>query len=185
MKPTRPKPMTPAEVTAAFRRMNEIESWLARLAGDEAKDLHNVRRMYQTGGTGARRRAMESERKDLEKRLKHWAKKAAAEWPSKTYETPFGRCGFRLHPPAVKLIKSIAKTFDDALRRVKSAMPGYVRIKEELDREALLRDAELVGKRRLESCGLKVEQREEFWVSTSSRDELEGAIKRLKEARSS
>lgn len=81
----------------------------------------------------------------------------------KSVEMTHGRIGFRTGTPALKTMRGY--TWQSCLQLVKEFLPGYVRVKEEVDKEGLLarrEDEDVAGK--LGRCGLRVEQAETFYV---------------------
>jgi len=76
-----------------------------------------------------------------------------------------GTLGYRIGQPALKTIRGI--TWDKVLALLKAAFPAYVRVKEEIDREAILADRESLGSDALAATGLRVEQAERFYVEVN------------------
>lgn len=82
----------------------------------------------------------------------------------RSIEMLHGTLGWRTNTPSLKTLSGW--TWDRVLEKVKSTgiMPGYLRIKEELNKQAILGDREIVGDDGLRAIGLKVVQDEEFFV---------------------
>ncbi|HPN37203.1 MAG TPA: host-nuclease inhibitor Gam family protein [Melioribacteraceae bacterium] len=81
-------------------------------------------------------------------------------------EFQFGTVGFRVNPPKVTLLnrKYNLKTVLELVKRLYKK--AYVRVKEDLDKEAIL--ADYAGKKlddgKLAGVGLKVDQDEQFYI---------------------
>lgn len=73
-----------------------------------------------------------------------------------------GTLGYRTGTPALKPVKGV--TWDRVLALLKMNLPHYIRIKEDVDREAILADRETLGAENLKTLGLRVEQQERFFV---------------------
>lgn len=76
-----------------------------------------------------------------------------------------GTLGYRIGQPSLKTIRGV--TWDKVLALLKAAFPAYVRVKEEIDREAILADREALGEENLGTLGLRVEQAERFYVEVN------------------
>ncbi len=170
------------QAEAAMARLNQIDTQLAGWDLDEAEDIAMVREEHVNAQNKAGRPLLETEKALLVKEIEAWAEEAQTSWEKRTLETPFGRLGFRVGTPAVVLIKRVARTFKDAVELLKKTLPVYVRETPEIDKDAILaadRDKTLdVGK--LNRCGLRVDQEEQFWVETNASKDLDAASKKLK-----
>lgn len=97
-------------------------------------------------------------------KLQHFATNAPELFTQKkSIELTHGKLGFRTGTPSLKTLKGF--TWGSALNLVKEFLPDFVRIKEEVDKEALLskrEDGDVASK--LSKCGLRVEQAETFFV---------------------
>ena len=83
---------------------------------------------------------------------------------SRSIKLLHGTVGYRLGNWAVKLVRGFKA--ERAVALVKSIIgPGYVRTKEELDKELLLADRARYPAETLASCGLRLEQAESFYVT--------------------
>jgi phage host-nuclease inhibitor protein Gam len=88
-------------------------------------------------------------------------------------EFQFGTVGFRVNPPKVTLLnrKYNLKTVLELVKRLYKK--AYVRVKEDLDKEAIL--ADYAGKKiddgKLAGVGLKIDQDEQFFI-TAKYEEL-------------
>ncbi|MDW8420124.1 MAG: host-nuclease inhibitor Gam family protein [Chitinophagales bacterium] len=97
-------------------------------------------------------------------RLQHFATNSPELFTQKkSIELTHGKLGFRTGTPALKTLKGF--TWGSTLNLVKEFLPGFVRIKEEVDKEGLLAKREEPGVQPLlTKCGLRVEQAETFFV---------------------
>lgn len=173
---------TQDQAVAAMSRLNQIDSRLAQWNLDEAEDIATIRTEHHEVQKKGGRPGLEAEKALLVKEIEAWAEEASATWEKKTWETPFGRIGFRVSTPAVVLIKKIARTFKDAVENLSTYLPAFVRNTPDVDKEAILA-AEREGTleiAKLNRCGLMVEQKEEFWVETNASKDLDEAAKKLK-----
>ena len=84
----------------------------------------------------------------------------------KSVEFSFGTFGWRWTPPKVELQKLTEEALIALLKKLK--MKRFVRIKESLDKEALLKE-------RPEISGVKYTQREEFFVEVKTSPEEEAS----------
>lgn len=173
---------TQDQAIAAMGRLNQIDTQLAQWDLYEAEQITKVREEHANLQKKAGRPGLEAEKALLIKELEAWAQEASATWEKKTFETPFGRLGFRVTTPAVALIKRVAKSFKDAVELVRQYLPDFVRQCYEIDKEKIL-SAEREGTLEMDKlarCGLTVEQKEEFWVETAASKDLDEASKKLK-----
>lgn len=173
-----------AQAEAAMSKLNNIDMQLAAWELAEANDIAAVRDKHAERQKMEGRIGLEAEKALLVKELELWADTDAETWESKTMETPFGKIGFRTSTPAVVLIKKIARNFKEAIELLASRLPGYLRRVPEIDKESILKDAreEKLDATKLAKCGLKVDQKEEFWIETNASKDLELAAKKLKAA---
>lgn len=87
----------------------------------------------------------------------------------KSLETTHGTLGFRTGTPALKTLKGF--TWESVKNLLKEFLPGYVRIKEEADKEKLLTDRENEKVAALfPKVGVKVTQDEAFFVELKKED---------------
>lgn len=84
----------------------------------------------------------------------------------KSIELTHGTIGWRLTPPSVALKVSDAEMLDTLKER---GLDCYIRIKEELDRQALIADRDMLPRLK----GLSFVQKEEFFVKPNSSSEVE------------
>jgi phage host-nuclease inhibitor protein Gam len=83
---------------------------------------------------------------------------------SKSIESLHGRFGYRLCPPSLRPLKPLtwAKVVD-TLKRLEGG-EQFLRVKEEVDKQAILANREGLGEIGLRKIGVKVAQDEEFFV---------------------
>jgi len=172
------------QAEASMARLNEIDHHLAAWDMDEARRIAALREMKAREQRSEGRLTIETEKALLLKELKLWADKDSNGWKTRGLELKLGRLGFRTGMPTVVLVKKVAKNLANALALLLLHMPEFVRTKEEIDKEGILaeaRDKDL-DKDLLAQCGLKVTQKEEFWVETDASVRLDKAVKALKVA---
>lgn len=96
-------------------------------------------------------------------RIRAWADAHPDEFATrKSIAMVHGTLGYRVGQPALKTIRGV--TWDKVLAILRAHLPNYIRIKEEVDKEALLADRETLGDENLKTLGLRVEQAERFFV---------------------
>ena len=160
--------------------LNKIDYLIAQFEAKETTAQLKVREKFHTGIIGEARAVYAARKKELETQLKGFSESDRENWgKAKTVETTFGNYGFRINPPSVALIKSICKNFDEALEKVKQSLPKYVRNKYEIDKEKILQNYKKLD---LESVGLKIENKDKFFVKTVCEENLEKAREKLKSA---
>ncbi|MBI4714423.1 MAG: host-nuclease inhibitor Gam family protein [Nitrospirae bacterium] len=175
---------TRAEAETALSRLNAIDTQLAAWELAEASAIAEVREAHTEVQKQGRRDVLEAEKTLIIKDLERWAEADVLHWEKKTLETPFGKLGFRTSTPAVMLIKKVVRNFAEALNFLSARMAEYVREAPEIDKEAILADARqgTLDIDTLAQCGLKVDQKEEFWIETAASENLEEAAKKLRAA---
>ena len=101
----------------------------------------------------------------LHGQIQSWAEAHRDEFGRrKSMEFLNGACGWRT---GTHKLKTLAKwTWDRVLEKIKTlpAMKDYVRVKEEVNREAIIADRDHVGAEMLAAIGVKVVQDETFFV---------------------
>lgn len=175
---------TRQEAESAMARLCEIERYLATLVLTEAEEIAQIRKKHAGYRKALDVAALETEMTLHIRELQAWAKEAREEWPQKTLATPWGSLGYRTPPKAVALIKAIAKNEKDALHLLECYLAAFVRKVPTIDKEGILA-ADREGKLdtdALNGCGLKIQQKEEFWLETTASEELKAAAERLKNA---
>lgn len=80
----------------------------------------------------------------------------------KSFKLTHGTIGYRLGNFALKTVKGI--TWVRAINLIKDRLPGYIRTKEEVDKEALLADRAKLTPNDFQRVGLRVEQAEAFYA---------------------
>lgn len=109
--------------------------------------------------------ALAERKAEVESKLEQWSEEHQDVFgPNKSVETMHGRFGWRISPPAIRLVKPAtwAKVLE-ALERSRD-LSRFVRVKAEVDKEALLAARAELGAETLRRIGLTVEQRETFYV---------------------
>lgn len=169
---------------AAIAKVNNIDMQLAGWDMEEANEIAALREKHAEKQRKGNRVGIEAEKSLLVKELSAWAETDSQTWEKKTYETPFGKMGFRVSTPAVVLVKKVARNFKEALALLAARLPEFVRNEPVIYKEAILAIDRVGGLdiSKLEKCGLAIEQREEFWLETNASKDLEEAGKRLRAA---
>ncbi|MGD0412139.1 MAG: host-nuclease inhibitor Gam family protein [Verrucomicrobiota bacterium] len=103
----------------------------------------------------------------LDQKMEHarvWAEANPHEFgAARSIETVHGAVGWRTGQPALKTLPGW--TFDRVLQTLKTAgAPGYIRVKEEVHKQNLLSDRDVLGAEKLRELGLRVVQEETFFV---------------------
>lgn len=144
------------EMEAAFAAYNERISQLQVLEGKMNTELTRVKEKYE-----ARISQLQEERDEQFEVMQVWAEANDEQFAKrKSIDLTHGTIGFRTCPP--KLVTRKGFKWGGVLELVKAAMPGYVRTKEDLDKERLLADRETVD---LKALGMEVAQDETFYVT--------------------
>lgn len=172
------------QAIAAMAKLNKIDMQLAEWDMEEANEIASLREKFAEAYKKGGRIGFEAEKALLVKELEAWAEQDSATWEKKTFETTFGKMGFRVSTPAVVLLKKIARNFKEAIGIVAVRIPAYIRQTMELDKEKILAEdrAGLLDTAKLADCGLAVRQEEEFWIESVASKNLEEASLKLKAA---
>lgn len=142
---------TVRELALASARLDEIQ-------GRMNEELARVRETYEPDIAALRESYDGHEAVALE-----WAKAHPEEFiPRKSIVLVHGVIGFRTGQPTLKLLAGL--TWESVIKTLRSSLPAYVRVKEEVDKAGLLAARDEVGKERLAAVGLRVEQKEEAYV---------------------
>lgn len=175
---------TRGEAEHAMARLNQIDTQLAKWDLTEAEAIAAVREWAAAEQKNEGRPAIEAEKKLLVKELEGWAEDDRESWGKKSIETPFGRLGFREKNPAVVLYKGVAKKLEEALDRLALRLPEFVRQTPSIDKEKILaaHREQSLDLAKLQRCGLRIEEGEDFWVETEASRDLERAVKELRNA---
>lgn len=79
-----------------------------------------------------------------------------------------GTMGYRTGQPALKTIRG--QTWDSVLAFLKVNLPQYIRVVQEVDREALISDRETLGDENLKTLGMRVDQAERFFIDLNKEE---------------
>jgi phage host-nuclease inhibitor protein Gam len=152
------KKLTMNDVGELLQQLAQLEVTINQLKNRLAAALVRRKDVYK-----AKMDPVASLRKLVFKQLQTWAKGAKEYFAEKrSIEFVHGVIGFRKSPYAVEVIESDAATMkllDDAGLRKK-----YIRVVEELDREAILRDRQEFDAARQKALGLKITQTDDFFI---------------------
>jgi len=159
-----------AEAEAVLRRIAEVKLEETALKAEMDEQLTRTRKQYE-----ARLAKLQDQLLRMLESLRAWAEAHPEEFGGKkTLEMLHGLIGWRMTPPALRPLRGV--TWSAVLQRLKEmGKLQFVRIKEEVNREALLaaRDAE-----NLKALYCQVVQEDEFFVEpkltpTQSRETVE------------
>jgi len=101
-------------------------------------------------------------------RARAWAEEHPAEFGKhKSIEMIHGTIGWRVNTPSLKTLAGW--TWDRVLEAVKKCAPSYVRTKEDVNKQAILNDREMLGQD-LKQLGVRVVQEEDFFVDPKLTD---------------
>lgn len=175
---------TREQAEAAMGWLDNLDRDLAAWDLAEAREIAEVRERHALKQKMEGRASKEAKKALIVRELEEWAAEDRDAWPQKSIETPFGRLGFRTGNPAVVLYRTVAKNLELALALLQENMPQFVRTAPQIDKDAILAAdrAETLDHQELHGCGLKIDQKEEFWVETEASKDLEKAAKALKGA---
>lgn len=170
----------------AMQAVAECDARIAAWTLEEVEAVRSARTAVQKKQIKEGRQKCESERALLVNGLEAWAKGDIKNWDGKrSKKFAGGELGVRKPPPSVDLIKSISKNWEAALEKLQRFFPCYVRKISAIDKEAILKEAaDFQGSEagEFKKCGLKILQKEIFWIKSNAAKVLEAAIKKLKEA---
>jgi phage host-nuclease inhibitor protein Gam len=154
-----PKIKTQDEAEAALGAYSLASNRLAKVAAEMNLKLTDVRQRYEAEMT-----ELAETMKAEEKRLHAWAdENPEAFGKSRSLRLLHGVLGYRTGNWAVRLLRGT--TAARAIALVKQVIgPGYVRTREELDKEAIIADRARYDARTLAKCGLAIEQGEKFYI---------------------
>jgi phage host-nuclease inhibitor protein Gam len=107
---------------------------------------------------------------DLFDLIKLWADNNEWEFAEvRTMELTHGKLGYRKGQPTLKLLNGF--NWEGVLQYLKEAKAsGYIRVKEEVNKETLIQDRAKIGPESLAEMGVKVVQDESFFVEAKVDD---------------
>ena len=154
-----PKITTTEQAETALGAYSLASSRLEKLTGEMNMKLAAVREKYEEEITAAAE-AMKTE----EKRLHAWADAHPELFgKARSLKMLHGVLGYRVGNWALKLKSGF--TAARAIALCKQVIgPEYVRVKEELDKEAIIADRAHYTSESLAACGISIEQGERFFV---------------------
>jgi phage host-nuclease inhibitor protein Gam len=134
-----PVPQSREEAAQVVRRVGEIRRDLARLEADMNDRVAGIKASYEAGAN-VLRAELEREMTGLQT----WCEANRAALTEggrvKSADLGTGVVGWRLRPPSVRIVS--AERIIDMMKTL--GLARYVRVKEEVDREAILREPEPV-----------------------------------------
>lgn len=159
---------TRAEAEDAMRDLCITTHKLEGQNAEMNEALARVRERYE-----AETQALRETSELLQAKINAWADKHPEEFAKKkSIEMVHGICGYRTSPPALKTVRGV--TWAKVTGLLKNALPAYVRTKEEVDKEALLANRNVIGNAALMTVGLRVEQAENFFIEVLRDQPVEG-----------
>jgi phage host-nuclease inhibitor protein Gam len=153
------KPISDEDAENYFAEYAAADARVQQITAKMDVEITRIREKYADDLT----RLNEQKQSAFEK-LQHYALNAPEKFVKrKSLEMTHGIIGFRTGTPSLKALKG--QTWASVLQLVKSFLPEYVRVKEEVDKEALLneRDNPEVANK-FTQIGVRVEQSETFYV---------------------
>jgi phage host-nuclease inhibitor protein Gam len=151
-----PVPSTTTEANAVLYRVGELNRSVEMIEADYAEAVAKLRR-----DTDAHIAPLATEREQLSLGLHIFAdtnRTTLLSGDTKTVQLSAGAFGWRFTPPKVTLGRGGEGKAIQTIKELK--LKGYIRTKESLDKEALLRDRPVVA-------GIKYMQKEEFFLDPS------------------
>jgi phage host-nuclease inhibitor protein Gam len=134
-----PVPQSREEAAASVRRVGEIRRDLARLEADMNDRIAAIKQSYEAAA-GVLRVELDAEMTGLQT----WSEANRAALTEggrvKTADLGTGTVGWRLRPPSVRIVS--AERVIDMMKNL--GLGRFVRTREEIDREALLREPDAV-----------------------------------------
>lgn len=150
------------EIPKQLQELAKNEATLAKKEAQMNEQINRIKEKY-AAETKERQYIVDTLRSEIEA----FCIKNKSEFDKqRSREFQFGVIGFRISPPKVVLLnrKYNMKTVIELVKRVFSN--GYLRIKEELDKETILADysQQKLDDSKLAAIGLKIDQDETFFV---------------------
>lgn len=175
------KKYTKLDAEKELTRLNDIDFMLTTLYLNEQKAIDSAREEFFKKHDILEREKYEFEKKEIEKRLKAWAKKESKNWTGRSFKTSSGETGVRLEKASVQFIKSMKLEAERVVDLVKQILgKKYIRTKEELKKTEILHYQKHLSAKDLQTCGIEIKQKEKTYVKSASADRLEQAVKNLK-----
>jgi phage host-nuclease inhibitor protein Gam len=156
-----PDPIPPrdrAEMEDLVKFICEQEIFLDYLRNQMDVEMMEIRDRYENRITAAR-----EEIKRMIELAEDWAIANPAEFAAKkSIAMVHGLVGFRTGMPKLKTLKGW--TWDRVLNVLKVAFPEYVRTKDEVAKDLIIDQREVIGEERMRRMGVAVVQTESFYV---------------------
>jgi len=154
-----PKIKTQEEAEAALGAYSLASNRMEKLTAEMNLKLTDVRRKYEDDMTSLAE-AMKAE----EKRLRDWADSNPSLFgKARSIRMLHGTIGYRITGYALRVLRGFTVTRAVALIK-ETIGPGYIRTKEEINKEAVISDRSRYSPETLAACGLVVEQGERFYI---------------------
>jgi len=170
IKLVKPGVTTRADIEILVREIVELKIQLQDTLNAMDAAITQTRMAYES-----RRVALEEAVAVKSRFARNWAESNPAEFgPLKSLALLHGDLGWRTGQPQLKTVTGW--TWDRVLERLKTvpAWLRYVRVKEEVNKQALLGDREVLGSEALRRPGVRVTQEETFFIEPR----LEAAARR-------
>jgi phage host-nuclease inhibitor protein Gam len=94
--------------------------------------------------------------------IRAWAEANPSEFKGKSADFVHAQIGWRTGQPTLKTLAGW--TWDRVLEKLKGFLPQYIRVKEEVNRQAIIADREGLTAEHLKSIGVRVVQEESFFI---------------------
>jgi phage host-nuclease inhibitor protein Gam len=128
------------------------------------------------GRLGPRLERVDGQIKEASGVVEDWAEaNPGAFGDLKSLELTHGRIGWRTGQPKLKTAKGWTwERVLEGLTQCMSDMAGYVRHKEEVDKQQIIAEREVIGVDKLKLCGMEVVQEESFFIEPKVEAGVEG-----------
>ncbi len=161
IKVTSPSIKTRTQAEDALREIAELTIARNAATGEMDARLVAVRSEFEPGLT-----SIEARLEEKTELLKNWAEANPGEFKEglKSLSLTHGSLGWRTGLPSLKTLRGW--TFDRVLEKIKGAagLLKYIRTKEEVNKQGLINDRDILGPDGLRSIGVEVKQEESFFV---------------------
>lgn len=150
-------PASLAEAGISLFRIGTLDRSIAAIEGDLAEKIARLRKQAD-----AKSAPLRVERADLADGLELFAdanREAILQKNRKSVRIPAGLLGWRVTPTKVEIARGAAAKVLAAIKKLK--LTQYIRTKESIDKEALLKDRPVIA-------GVKYVQREEFFFEPAA-----------------
>jgi phage host-nuclease inhibitor protein Gam len=100
--------------------------------------------------------------------VRAWAEANPSEFKGKSADFVHAAIGWRIGQPTLKTLAGW--TWDRVLETLKSFLPAYIRVKEEVNKQAIIADREGLTPEQLRAIGVRILQEESFYIDPKLSD---------------